>query len=222
MNKEKLKIIITIVILALVAGSLYMFSQQKKVQVEESIESPVEQNTESAQDVPSASIKKPAVKSENQTLFDKKMKEASGYFLKKDYTLAVVAYTQVLNIINSEYAYAGLYSANLALKDYTNAEKAILSAIKINPEGSDYWSWYLVLLQDAMKAPRTKLDAVYNDALNNVLDNKKINIITAYARIFENLGDKSGAIAQWQKAITLNPGMQSVYQAEIEILKGSN
>lgn len=222
MNKEKLKIIITIVILALIAGALYMFSMQKKVQVEDSSETTIEQNTDSDKDEPSISAQKPIVKPSTQALFDNKMKEASGYFLKKDYKLAVTAYNQAISIINSEYAYAGLYSTNLALKDYTNAEKAILSAIELNPGSSDYWSWYLVLLQDAMKAPRTKLDAVYNDALNKVLENKVINIVTAYARILENIGDKTGAIAQWQKAITLNPGMQSVYQAEIDILKAGN
>ncbi|MEK7228291.1 MAG: hypothetical protein AAB681_02975 [Patescibacteria group bacterium] len=219
MNKEKLKIIITIVILALIAGALYMFSTQKKVQVGESGETPIEQNTESDQDEPSISAQKPSVKSENQALFDKKMKEASGYFVKGDYRSAVASYNQALAIIKSEHAYAGVYSANLALKDYLNAEKAILSAIELNPKSSDYWSWYLVLLSDGMKASRAKLDAVYNDAYNKVPDNRKVNIATAYARILENLGDNAGAIGEWQKAIALNPSMKDAYQAEIDALK---
>lgn len=219
MNKEKLKIIITIGSLAIIAGVLYMFSMQKKVQVEELVESPVEQNTKSDQDETSTSTQKPTVKSDTQILFDKKMKEASGYFLKKEYSLAVTAYTQALSIKKSDYVYAGLYSTYLARKDYQNAEQALLSAIELDSKSSDYWSWYLVLLQDAMKAPKSKIEAVYNEALNKVLDNKKINIVTQYARTLENLGDYNGAIGEWQKAITLNPGMKDVYQKEIDSLK---
>lgn len=219
MNKKKLKIIISIVILLAVAGALYVLYQQKKGKIGESAETPIGQNIEEVKDAPINSTQKPTVKSETQVLFDNKMKEASAYFLKKDYSLAVVAYNQALNIKKSDYVYAGLYSSYLALKDYSNAEKTILSAIELNSKGSDYWSWYLVLLQDAMKAPRSKLDAVYNDALNKVLDNKKINIITQYARILENIGDYTGAIAQWQKAMTLNPDMKSVYQGEIDLLQ---
>lgn len=216
MNKDKLKMAIGVAVVLLITFYFVVY-KKPQVTVEEPVGVPAEEVVE---DNPvSEDNSHSAVKDDKKVLFDAKMKEASGYFIKGDYSAAGVAYNQALTINKNEYAYAGLYSANLALKDYTNAEKAILSAIKINPGGSDYWSWYLVLLQDAMKAPKSKIEAVYNEALNKVLDNKKINIVTQYARTLENLGDYNGAIGEWQKAITLNPGMKDVYQKEIDSLK---
>lgn len=220
MKKDKLKIIISIASILLVGLGFYFFGYKKTNVVEEPVEAPAgqQETTEQTQtETPQASIN-----TENEVLFDKKMKEASGYFVKGDYRSAIVSYSQALAITKSEHAYAGLYSANLVLKDYTNAEKSILSAIELNPKSSDYWSWYLVLLSDAMKVSRAKLDAVYNDAYNKVPDNRKVNIATAYARILENLGDNVGAISEWQKAITLNPGMKDIYQTEIDALKAKS
>ncbi len=216
MNKDKLKIVITVAVLLLIGLAFYLFGYKKPKAIEEQVETPKGQTTEEG--VAPVVSPQTNTKSDNQVLFDKKMKEASGYFVKADYSSAITAYNQALTITKSEHAYVGLFSTYSAQKDYLNAEKAILSAIKINPNGSDYWSWYLVLLQDAMKAPRTKLDSVYTDAYSKISANKKINIVTAYARILENLGDKASAIKEWQKAITLNPSMQSVYQAEIDAL----
>ncbi len=221
MNKDKLKIVIGIVVVLLIVLAFYFLGYKKpQVTVEESVGAFSEEIVEDkpvSEDTPQVSVK-----DDKQVLFDAKMKEASGYFTKGNYSAAVVAYNQALVISKSEYAYAGLFSAQSAQKNYQEAEKAILSAIKINPEGSDYWTWYLLILKEKLGASRSKLDTVYNDAMSKVLENKKINIVTAYARILESLGDKAGAIAQWQKAITLNPSMQSVYQAEIDLLKAGN
>lgn len=219
MDKGKLRVIISLVVLVIVAGVLYFFYKQNKAGKQGSVGTPLEQNAEEVKDIPNTSIEKPLTKSDNKDLFDKKMKEANSYFVKGDYKSSIATYNQALTIVKSEHAYAGLYSANLALKDYANAQKSILSAIDLNPKSSDYWSWYLVLLSDAMEASRAKLDAVYNDAYNKVPDNIKVNIVTTYARILENLGDNSGAMAEWQKAITLNPSMKDTYQAEINALK---
>jgi tetratricopeptide (TPR) repeat protein len=221
MNKDKLKIAIGVVVVLFVALAFYFLVYKKPpVTVEEPLSVPTEEVLEdklSPEDTPQASVK-----DDKQVLFDAKMKEASGYFTKGNYSAAIVAYNQALVISKSEHAYTGIFSAQSAQKNYQEAEKSILSAIKINPEGSDYWSWYLVLLKEKLGASRSKLDTVYNDAYSKISADKKINIVTYYARILESLGDKTGAIAQWQKAITLNSSMQSVYQAEIDALKVGN
>lgn len=217
MNKERNKIIFTLVAIALLIGAFVFFKQRQSTepQVVENQEELIKENPE----VSNQELKTETKDQTSFASFNKKMKEASALFLKKDYQGAIDLYNQALSIEKSEYAYAGLYSAELATKDYISAEKAILSAIEQNSASSDYWSWYLVLLQDAMSAPREKLEQVYNKALNSVLDNKKINIVTQYARVLENIGDYSGAITQWEKAITLNPSMKDIYQKEIDTLK---
>ncbi len=217
MNKERNKIIFALVAIALLIGAFIFFKQRQSTepQAVENQEGVIKENPEVSNQEPKTETKDQA----SFASFNKKMKEASALFLKKDYQGAIDLYNQALSIEKSEYAYAGLYSAELATKDYISAEKAILSAIEQNSASSDYWSWYLVLLQDAMGAPREKLEQVYNKALNSVLDNKKINIVTQYARVLENIGDYSGAITQWEKAITLNPSMKDIYQKEIDTLK---
>jgi tetratricopeptide (TPR) repeat protein len=217
MNKERNKIIFTLVAIALLIGAFIFFKQRQSTEPQA-----VENQEEVIKENPEVSNQEPKTETKDQAIlasFNKKMKEASALFLKKDYQGAIDLYNQALSIEKSEYAYAGLYSAELATKDYISAEKAILSAIEQNSASSDYWSWYLVLLQDAMGAPREKLEQVYNKALNSVLDNKKINIVTQYARVLENIGDYNGAITQWEKAITLNPSMKDIYQKEIDTLK---
>lgn len=207
-----------IAIFILVALGLVIFFKKSSLPIVNQNEQPEEAKEEVVNTETDNQESKPVVKSSEDEIFDRKMKEATNLFLKKDYQGAINIYNDILKTQKSEYAYAGIYSASLALKDYQGAEKAILSAIEIDSKGSDYWSWYLVLLQDAIKAPRAKIDAVYNQALNKVQENKKINIITAFARILENLGDYKGAVLEWQKAITLNPDMKDVYQIEIDSL----
>lgn len=219
MNKERNKIIFVLVVVVLIVAGFLFYNQRQNLG-SETLVTQKEENIAGESSENSNQETKVLVKDQtNKALLDQKMKEATTLFLKKDYEGAINVYNQALSIEKSEYVYAGLYSAELATKDYENAEKAILSAIDQNSASSDYWSWYLVLLQDAMGAPREKLDQVYNKSLNSVLDNKKINIMTQYARVLENIKDYSGAIAHWQKAITLNPSMKEVYQREIDILK---
>lgn len=217
MNKKSVKIIVSIfLVLAVIA--VIAFSLQEKKEKDTS----TQKNTEITEEPIVAEQEDKTEKASEQNtkaLFDAKMKQANTFFLKGDYAASAKAYTEALTIKKDETAYTGLYSAQLALKKYEDAEKAILSAIELNPKSSDYWSWYLVFLSDALKSPRTKLDEVYNKAYNAVLDIKKINIVTQYARVLENRGDYAGAIAEWQKAMTLYPDKKALYQAEIDILK---
>lgn len=214
MNRDKiLKFVIPVTVI-LLGFLFFLFISYEK---QESIETPIEKPVEVIEEKKDQDIVPQTTKSDTQTLFNQKMLEARTFFGKGDYKSAVSSYNQALGITKSEHAYSGLFSAESAQKNYQNAEKAILLAIKENPGNSDYWNWYLLLLKDALNASRSKLDTVYSDAYNKV--SNKINIVTQYARILESLGDKEGAIKEWQKAINLNPSMQAVYQSEIDALR---
>lgn len=173
-------------------------------------------------DQPVSETEKPAAQNtkDNTTIaFNSAMSKAQALFGKADYIGSISAYNEALKIKKSEYAYSGRYLAELAASRFSDAEKTILLAIGQNNKSSDYWNWYLTLLQERLGAPRSKLDSVYKQAFQSVVSEKKINIVTHYAQILEKIGDNTGAIAQWEKAIEIYPKNKDAYQVEISNLK---
>lgn len=185
---------------------------------------PVNNNDSEQTIVPEQSVQeneKPVVqdiKDITTKAFNTAMSKAQTLFGKADYIGSINAYDEALKIKKSEYAYSGKYLAELSAQKFTDAEKTILLAIEQNSKSSDYWNWYLTLLQERLGASKVKLDSVYNQAFQNVVSEKKINVVTHYAQILTMLGDKEGAITQWNKAIEIYPAKKDVYQAEIDIL----
>lgn len=151
--------------------------------------------------------------------FNASITKAHEFFLKADYKNALLEYDRALLLQKSEHAYSGKYLTQLALGRYVEAEKTLLLAIEKNSASSDYWIWYMSLLQERLGAPKTKITSVYAKAYSSVVSEKKINIVTHYARILESLGEKDEAIIQWEKAASLYPERKAEYFAEIENLK---
>lgn len=206
---------IILVLLVLLAG-IFLYKNKGVAPIDNSVP---EQTIIPEQSVPEN--EKPIIQgTEDDTniAFNTAMSKAQTLFGRADYTGSISAYNEALKIKKSEYAYSGRYLAELASQKFSDAEKTILLVISQNNKSSDYWNWYLTLLQERLGAPKAKLDSVYNQAFKSVVSEKKINIVTHYAQILTKLGDKQGAIAQWNKAIEIYPQNKDIYQAEIDIL----
>jgi tetratricopeptide (TPR) repeat protein len=215
---KKRGFIILIILLIIILAGLFLYKKNNNVEVDnDKLEqsAPLEQKS-----VPVATnTVVQGSKNAKMEAFNIAIAKAQTLFGKGDYSGSVNAYNEALKINKSEYAYSGKYFAELAAQKFVDAEKTILLTIGQNNKSSDYWNWYLTLLQEKLGASKIKLDSVYNQAFESVVSEKKINIVTHYAQILSKIGDKQGAIAQWNKAIEIYPSKKDVYQAEIGILK---
>ncbi len=99
--------------------------------------------------------------------------------------------------------------------DLDKARENAKRALDLDKTVPQYWLTYIEVSSsesaDAVKA-------LYNEALQNTENN--VGIITAYAIFLEKIGDKQGAIAQWQKAGEIFPQGKGDYDAEIARLQG--
>lgn len=110
-------------------------------------------------------------------------------------------------------AFAELYVVESAMGDYENAKRHLQKAIEINPSNAQYWRWIITLRADAFQDSPEELKKYYLDGLEKTRDH--VDIVTMYAQFLEKQGDVVSAVAQWKKAIELNPDQKDVYQAEI-------
>ena len=114
----------------------------------------------------------------------------------------------VRNNIADTYAEAG---------DFVNAELNYRKAIEINPSNTIYWRKLAEFIYDKIPERRAEIKSIYLDAADKVEDTQKINIITAYARYLDNMGDYKESLRQWQQALILMPDNES-FKAEVEAL----
>lgn len=111
--------------------------------------------------------------------------------------------------------YASLY---FHMKDYANALVWIDKALAITQDSNPSF-WYIKF--DIVKAQSNNdpkvVDPVYLAAIEKTATN--INMVTAYASWLGSIGQKTKAIAQWQKAIEIYPSNKAVFEKEISLLK---
>jgi tetratricopeptide (TPR) repeat protein len=108
--------------------------------------------------------------------------------------------------------YSSLYRAK---GDIGKARASIRRALDIDGENVNDWVSFIELSKDVGDKPLTDL---YNEALSKTHNN--VNVVIAYAKALEDIGNLDGAVAQWQKALQLNPADKAVYDAQIKRLQG--
>lgn len=151
-------------------------------------------------------------------LFDSSMAKANKSFSSGDYVSALKYYKEALTYKKSDTVYARMYTVYLNQKDWTSALNAINQAIIINPILGDYWNWKILVLDEGFGKSFGELKTVYSEAITKVKSEEVINVVTKFARLVGNKGEKSEAISLWQKAIILNPDSKDMYQKEIDLL----
>lgn len=174
----------------------------------------VEENTDASTTTPTV---KPVVNT-NKTKFNTALANGSTAFNDKDYTKAISYFDEALTYSKSDVVYVRLFSAYSAKGDWNKALEMIDQAIELNPTYTDYWIYKLVAMDEKTTASFTVLKAVYDQGMTKVDPKTKINLMTNFARMAENNGQKNEAIAVWNKAIEVYPQNKTVYQTEIDRL----
>lgn len=133
--------------------------------------------------------------------------------------LAIKYYNEALTYKKNDSApYAGLYTVYLNQKKWNEALNAINKGIQISPLFGDYWNWKILVMDQGLNKTFSELKKVYNEGYPKVRTNEKVNLVTKFAVVAENKGEKVEAIKLWQKAIELVPENKIIYQAEIDRL----
>lgn len=109
--------------------------------------------------------------------------------------------------------YAALYEAENAMGDYELAKFYLQKAIELNPSSVQYWRWMIQLRELGFHDTSEQLDKYYKDALEKTGNN--VDILSIYAQFLEQKGDLVGAVAQWKKAMQIEPSHSSTFQNEI-------
>ncbi len=151
--------------------------------------------------------------------FNTAMDNARTAFRNKDYPQAIIYYKQALTYQKVDTPYSGLFVVYGAQKEWAKALEALDSALKINPLFVDYWKSKIEVLSEQTSASFQDLKNVYNEGLLKVDPARKIDLITFFAQIAENIGQKDEAINLWGYAKEVYPDNALIYQAEIERLQ---
>lgn len=222
MNKNKLTnyIIIGAVLIVLIFV-IYRNVSKNKINNEnpeannQSITEEMADTSDELKDTPnSASV----AKSNDKEKFNSLIKLAQQSLIKKDYAKSMDYYNQALVYEKSDIVYSGMFNVYSAQSNWNKALEVLDKAIEFNPGYTDYWAWKIQILDEKTGASFQELNAIYQKGYEASFDRTKLNLITFFANIADRNGEKIEAIGLWNKAITLNPDMKSVYQAEIDRL----
>lgn len=221
-NKKYLKIsLLSLIAILVVLAGIFYFMQDKKEEVVEDTDI----NQEVSGDTPDKGLAGDDVKTSdtkiedvNKDKFNLAIKKAREASLVKDYAKTIEYYNEALKYKNSDIAYAGLYSVYLTEGNLDQAKNSLDSAIKLNPTYTEYYQWKLDFLNEKMGSSFTSLKEFYSNSLSVVDPRTKINLITYFARIAENKGEKVEALNLWKKALEVYPENKEIYQAEIDRL----
>lgn len=211
MKRKTIYISILVLLILLIASIFYFKSKTSK----EIVVEPKDQIVE-VKDEPKPVDDK--IQPSASQLFDNSMAKANKSFSSGDYASALKYYKEALTYKKTDTVYARMYTIYLNQKDWTNALGSINQAITISPVLGDYWNWKILVLDEGFGKSFSELKTVYNEAITKVKSEEVINVVTKFARLAGNKGEKSEAISLWQKAIVLNPDSKEIYQKEIDLL----
>lgn len=148
------------------------------------------------------------------------MNNARTAFGKGEYDKSIAFYNEALSYYKTDTGYSGLFVVYGAQNNIDQARIAIESAIRLNPLFTEYWISKLELLDDKTNVSYEDLQKIYSEGLLKVDPKTKINLVTYFAGSAEKNGQKSDAISIWEYAKNLYPQNSSVYQGEIDRLRG--
>lgn len=155
----------------------------------------------------------------DSTKFDTAIANARQAQANKNYSAALAFYIEALGYKKSDVVYADLYTLQLLLNDPTKAKQAVMTAIELKPDYTEYWNWLLILKKEKFNANFAELKAIYDDGYSKANPDTKVNLVTYFARIAGDMAMHKEAIAYWQLAVTLNPDNVNAYEAEIKSLE---
>lgn len=223
MNKKTKNIIFVASVLLVIILAFLFYKNSKKVEPIDNQDGIVTTDEDLVKNEGSSntSITEPQVgivNSPNKE-FNLAMDMARSAMLKNDYPLAIKYYNQAISYNKNDSApYAGLYTVYINQKEWQKALNAVNQAIKISPMFGDYYNWKILVMDQGLNKNYSELKSVYDQGYPQVRTQEKVNLVTKFAMVSENHGQKAEAIKLWQKAMELAPDRKDTYQAEIDRL----
>lgn len=154
----------------------------------------------------------------NNEDFNTYITKARTEFVNKNYSESLSNYNNALSIMKSDVVYAGMYTVYTAENNWTEALTVLNKAIELKPSFTDYWIWKIGLLNEKMNTSFPDLKKIYDQAIIKVDNKTKINLITYFANVAEDSGEKEIAIDLWKEAQSIFPDNSFAYQKEIDRL----
>lgn len=223
MNKKTRNIVLISVGVVVILVSFFVYKKVKEpkdMSADQSSSESVVQDTQKSapENTNTVEIKNTATDSDVKK-FNIAIGNAQKASLASQYELAIKYYNEALIYKKNDSApYAGLYTVYLNQKRWNDALDAINKGIQISPLFGDYWNWKILVMDQGLNKTFSELKKVYDEGYPKVRTNEKVNLVTKFAVVAENKGEKAEAIKLWQKAIELVPENKAIYQSEIDRL----
>lgn len=225
MTKEQIRnLAMGIIALAIIVGGIFYYQKHKSPitpdinTIEETTENTDQEKVSNPNTTEDSSQESENIE-ENKTKFNTAMKNAVTAFNKGDYDSAIKYYKEALSYQDVDTAYSGLFNVYGAQGDWVSAQKALDSAIKLNPQFVDYLESKLTVADEKTEATFQDLKKIYEDGLAKVDPKTKINLVTFFARMAENNNENTEAASLWGYAIEMYPTNKTIYQQEIDRIK---
>lgn len=154
-------------------------------------------------------------KSDNKDeIFKHQLKLADSYRLRGKYKEAKQVLLDSSKLFpENPNPWEGLFVVDELRTDYEAAELDLQQAIKINSSNPQYWRWYYELASGPLKFTSEQMKGMFQEALKQT--NGNADVFVLYANYLESQNDLVGAVANWKKAIEVDPGKTAYYQEQI-------
>ncbi len=221
MNKKH--IIIGLVLLAIVAGGVFMVFNKKAGAPKQQF----------------VSYKDPGLTTEEKAGFQKKLAELEGqlkdakddnskfklimqigiqHYALGEYALAQERYNAASKILpDNPTVWSELYVVENVMGDYVSARTHILKAIELNPASAQYWRWRIDIEKDHFSPAPAIVEDLYAQALSKT--NENVEILAMQARYYESVNKVGAAIDVWKRLKVVDPSNTGVYDEEIKTLQ---
>lgn len=163
-------------------------------------------------------------RAEAQAKIDKKENLVQSYLELGDFERslgylkeALAAYNNSLAIQDGAVIRSRIADIYAEAGDYANAEANYRKSVEINSTSYIYWRKLTEFMYDKLPDRRGELKSIYVEAISKVDRVQKVDVITAYARYLDNMGEYKQSLDQWEEALILAPDNASI-KAEVESL----
>lgn len=138
---------------------------------------------------------------------------ASEYFPLGEYAKSRDNYLRAIDLKPDQPApYNALATVEYAMADYKSALKHIDKALSLLPQDANYWRLKIDIAKK-LEFTRVQVDSIFDAAIKAA--NNHVDITVHRAFYYEEMGDLPAAVAQWKRAMEIDPGRKAMFEQEI-------
>jgi|GEM_PF-6875358 len=115
-------------------------------------------------------------------------------------------------------AYLGLFRIKADMNDTEAAKENAEKALELRPKSAETWVLYADYQKAKLGATQEQLRAIYEDAVSKTQSDALV--LKKYARYLEEVGDYTGALDKWKKALEVEKTDKPGVESEIKRVEG--